>query len=27
MYCGDDVSSAVIDLGSYEFRSGYSGED
>jgi len=23
----DDVSSAVVDLGSYEFRAGYSGED
>jgi len=27
MYCGDDVSSAVVDLGTYETRAGYSGED
>jgi len=27
MYCGDDVSSAVIDIGHEETRAGYSGED
>jgi len=27
MYCGDDVSSVVIDMGSYQTRFGYSGED
>lgn len=27
MYCGDDVSSTVIDLGSFHTRAGYSGED
>lgn len=27
MYCGDDVSSAVIDIGREETRAGYSGED
>lgn len=27
MYCGDDVSSVVFDIGSYQVRSGYSGED
>ena len=27
MYCGDDVSSVVFDMGSYQVRSGYSGED
>jgi len=27
MYCGDDVSSVVFDIGSYNVRSGYSGED
>jgi actin-like protein 6A len=27
MYCGDDVSSAVIDIGKEETRAGYSGED
>lgn len=27
MYCGDDVSSVVFDIGSYQTRAGYSGED
>lgn len=27
MYCGDDVSSVVFDIGSYNIRTGYSGED
>ena len=27
MYCGDDVSSVVFDIGQYNVRSGYSGED
>jgi actin-like protein 6A len=27
MYCGDDVSSVVFDIGSYNTRTGYSGED
>jgi hypothetical protein len=27
MYCGDDVSSVVFDIGSFQVRSGYSGED
>ena len=27
MYCGDDVSSVVFDIGSFNVRSGYSGED
>jgi len=27
MYCGDDVSSVVLDIGSYQTRAGYSGED
>jgi len=27
MYCGDDVSSVVFDIGQYQVRSGYSGED
>lgn len=27
MYCGDDVSSCVLDIGHYEIRAGYSGED
>ena len=27
MYCGDDVSSVVFDIGSYQVRAGYSGED
>ena len=27
MYCGDDVSAAIIDLGHYETRAGYSGDD
>ena len=27
MYCGDDVSSVVFDIGSYNVRAGYSGED
>lgn len=27
MYCGDDVSSCVLDIGHYETRIGYSGED
>ena len=27
MYCGDDVSSVVFDIGNYNVRSGYSGED
>jgi len=27
MYCGDDVSSCVLDIGHYETRAGYSGED
>jgi actin-related protein len=27
MYCGDDVSSVVFDIGQYNCRSGYSGED
>lgn len=27
MYCGDDVSSVVVDIGNYQVRSGYSGED
>lgn len=27
MYCGDDVSSVVLDIGSFHTRAGYSGED
>ena len=27
MYCGDDVSSVVVDVGSFNYRAGYSGED
>ena len=27
MYCGDDVSSVVLDIGSFNVRAGYSGED
>jgi actin-related protein len=27
MYCGDDVSSVVFDIGSFQVRAGYSGED
>ena len=27
MYFGDDVSSVVFDIGSYQVRAGYSGED
>lgn len=27
MYCGDDVSSIVFDIGSFNIRAGYSGED
>jgi actin-like protein 6A len=27
MYCGDDVSSVVFDIGNFEMRAGYSGED
>lgn len=27
MYCGDDVSSTVFDIGRYQVRVGYSGED
>ena len=27
MYCGDDVSSVVFDIGSFQVKSGYSGED
>ena len=27
MYCGDDVSSVVFDIGQYQVKSGYSGED
>ena len=27
MYCGDDVSSVVLDIGTYQTRAGYSGED
>lgn len=27
MYCGDDVSSVVFDIGSFNIRAGYSGED
>lgn len=27
MYCGDDVSSVVFDIGSFNIRTGYSGED
>lgn len=27
MYCGDDVSSIVFDIGSFNVRAGYSGED
>lgn len=27
MYCGDDVSSVVLDVGTYQTRAGYSGED
>ena len=27
MYCGDDVSSVVFDIGHFNTRAGYSGED
>ena len=27
MYCGDDVSSIVLDIGSFNLWAGYSGED
>lgn len=27
MYCGDDVSSIVFDIGTFNVRAGYSGED